>query len=384
MKRVRRQLVSLMLDSGAYSAWKSGASIDLDEYVKFIKKYGEYFESCVALDVIPGSAGSMENADIEKAAAESRENYLAMRDQGLDPIPVFHQGEDMKWLERMLDDGAQYVGISPYMRSSINQVIDWMDKCFDIVTDRDGRPIVKTHCFGATALPLVMRFPFYTADSTTWKLIPGYGRIKIPAERLDGSYDFSVDGIALYVSTEAPADMSGQNLDKWLIKDMHLERVTRFLEYCGVSLADVRTNLHARELVYLTYCQMVVAHRGEFVQFARRGGRRFFSSCHDHKVGKDFGFKLIYAVSAANHIMSSVLTTANANDRLLSYYDLRQRRDPDDLREYVTKGYLGEDPLVNQARSLRGKKPNWEKRYYTDFRRWALSTRINNEQTSTT
>lgn len=87
---------NLMIDSGAFSVWKSGASVNLDEYISFCKKYEEDLQVIVALDVIPGNAkdkGRLTKEAIQKACEEGWENYLKMLSAGLPKskvIPVFH------------------------------------------------------------------------------------------------------------------------------------------------------------------------------------------------------------------------------------------------------------------------------------------------------
>ena len=47
--------VELILDSGAFSAWRLGDTIDLRAYIEYVKRYGHLFKAYVCLDTIPGS-----------------------------------------------------------------------------------------------------------------------------------------------------------------------------------------------------------------------------------------------------------------------------------------------------------------------------------------
>lgn len=60
---------SYFMDSGAYSVWCSGKTIDLQSFIAFCKEHGKMFTAVAALDVIGSSEGSFEN-------------YLRMRDAG--------------------------------------------------------------------------------------------------------------------------------------------------------------------------------------------------------------------------------------------------------------------------------------------------------------
>src|SRR5258708_5969086 len=108
---------SVLLDSGAFSRWTIGTSIDLDdEYIPYVKTNEHLLAGgYISLDVIPGRDRQREwRADlIEQAAHQSYENWLKMRDAGLQPWPVVHMGESFDWPERYLADGADHIALSP-------------------------------------------------------------------------------------------------------------------------------------------------------------------------------------------------------------------------------------------------------------------------------
>ena len=88
---------TLMIDSGAFSAWRRGAKIDLDHYADFIREHIELIDYYVNLDVIPGEFGRIpDQSEVDASASASWDNFLYLRDRGLESIPVFHQGEDFK------------------------------------------------------------------------------------------------------------------------------------------------------------------------------------------------------------------------------------------------------------------------------------------------
>ena len=49
-----------------------------------------------------------------------------------------------------------------------------------ILTDSDGYPIIKTHAFGISSLPILNRYPWFSADSTTWGQHSWRGAIVVP------------------------------------------------------------------------------------------------------------------------------------------------------------------------------------------------------------
>ena len=71
--------VDLFLDSGAFSAWNKGTSIDIKKYIKFIKKNEDLFTVYANLDVI-GIGGNQPNL---LTATKTLENQRIMEKAGL-------------------------------------------------------------------------------------------------------------------------------------------------------------------------------------------------------------------------------------------------------------------------------------------------------------
>src|SRR5262245_30767441 len=62
--------IRLFLDSGAYSAWKKGETIDVRDYIKFVREAEPCLTVYANLDVIPGRPDRVRTtADAEVAAA---------------------------------------------------------------------------------------------------------------------------------------------------------------------------------------------------------------------------------------------------------------------------------------------------------------------------
>ena len=193
--------VRIILDSGAFSAWKRGIQIDLKDYIAYVKKNEHLLQAYVNLDVIPGSPDRQATqAEIESAAASSYKNLQSMKKAGLDPMPVFHFGEDFKWLERLLFDQEPYIGIGGLANASgTPQQIAWLDRVFTRLTDLEGRPIVRTHGFGVASFDLLKRYPWYTCDATSWALTAAYGGIYVPVYQ-NGIPDYTFPPVKLTVS----------------------------------------------------------------------------------------------------------------------------------------------------------------------------------------
>ena len=152
--------VRLMLDSGAFSAWKLGRTIDVAQYCDFILANLDWIDTYVALDVIIPD-------DPEEAAARSFANLRYMLGRGLDPIPVLHAGEKLEWLHRMLELGCNYVGLSGSSIVARGGVDAWYAAAWQPMLIDDA-PAVKVHAFGEGRPASLAAFPWYSADTASW------------------------------------------------------------------------------------------------------------------------------------------------------------------------------------------------------------------------
>lgn len=250
------------LDSGAFSAWSRGTKIDIDEYCAFIKANIELLEVYACLDVVPGvpgrSATSKERVD---AAEQSWTNYLYMVNEGLSPLPVFHYGEDFKYLERILDYGCDYVGIGGLVGIASPMRRAWLDRLFVRITDKAGKPIVKTHGFGMTAVPLIFRYPWYSIDSTTWIQITANGCVYLPA-LVGGEFVFDQTPTTVTVSSRSPKQMVGGKSAATMSKGMR-EILDRWLAFCGKTYDEVVDHYYHRAVVNVTFFRMVAEAKAD-------------------------------------------------------------------------------------------------------------------------
>ena len=175
-----------MLDSGAFSAHSRGIDIDLQEYADFVVKHSDAFNTVVNLDVIPGKPGTGLNRDpkeAERAAEASWRNWVdltaALKSTGIVPIPVYHLGENRKWLTRMMDETG-YIAIGGSRHGTSQDRIAWLDSLMPALTDDQGYPSRKFHGLAATSLEIMSRYPFYSVDSTSWLQTGLRGAILIP------------------------------------------------------------------------------------------------------------------------------------------------------------------------------------------------------------
>ena len=185
----------LFVDSSAFSAHTLGSEVDIDDYIEYVNANQGMFDCIAELDKIPGEFRKPKTREQLLEAPEiSWNNYLYMRDRVIDNdklLPIFHMGEDFKWLELMLEttfDGKHipYIGISPANDSVPKYKDRWFEHVFDIIR-KSSNPDVKTHAFGMTALEQLERHPFYSADSTSVIMTGAMGNIYSSAGLIDFS-----------------------------------------------------------------------------------------------------------------------------------------------------------------------------------------------------
>lgn len=173
------------VDSGAYSAFTKGKVVDIDHYIGWLNEHDEGVEIAAELDVIPGKWGiTKTQEELDSAAQKSWENYLYMIERLDNPrklLPIYHQGEDYKYLEQILEykPNIDYIGISPSNEESTQNKKIWIHEVFEIIK-ASSNPDVKTHAFGMTALHVLEQYPFTSADSTSWKMVGIHGSIMTP------------------------------------------------------------------------------------------------------------------------------------------------------------------------------------------------------------
>lgn len=383
MKRERVKRIELMLDSGAFSAWNRGLSIDVQDYIKYIKEHEELFFSYVTLDVLPEGAERRRTPEaIEKSACESDINHQTMKDAGLSPIPVFHQGENFRWLENMLKNGEKYIGISTRKDLTYKQTMKWLDQVWSILSDDKGNPLVYTHGFGVTAINLLTRYPWYTVDSTTWSLTPAYGQILVPrlvgarwseqdCEWLGGEWDYTHHPIRITTSYIQQGSESLQRKQFGNQKPMIQEHVRRFLqEEVGVSITEVRNTADARRRAVLIYYMKFMESKlkVKFSHHISMTDKSIITNKDARKmVGSgsvDIDFVKVMFATSLNKQFSNILTSSNSYTRLLSYFELRDK-DPEILYRYVETG-------MPSKYDSRIPKQKWDNETYLTYRKMEL------------
>lgn len=171
--QMRADNAKVFLDSGAFSAYTLGVNIDLPTYCDYIKRNKDLWrveDGVVMASVLDGIGDPL----------QTYQNQLAMESLGAKPLPCFHAGEDERYLEWYVQN-YDYITLGGMVGSSTKQLCIWLDRMWErYLTDGSGRPRLKVHGFGITAIPIMERYPWYSVDSSSWIQSAAFGSIITP------------------------------------------------------------------------------------------------------------------------------------------------------------------------------------------------------------
>jgi len=211
---------TLFLDSGAFSAWNLGKPIQVQDYIDYVKNNLSKIDYYVVLDVITQVQASWEN-------------QCAMEAQGLKPLPVYHTEDPFPYLDRCLH--YDYFCLGGMAKGfTTKQRRDFLDACWERMTDADGAPLTKVHGLGMTSIDLMMRYPWYSVDSTSWLLASAMGNILLPRLTESGPV---FDQKPLVLSSSSRSPQQGDDTKHILaMKGKERDRVFGYLAELGVPL----------------------------------------------------------------------------------------------------------------------------------------------------
>lgn len=199
----------------------------IDSYAAFIKKYSLAIHFYANLDVIGNPELTWRN-----------QQYLE-KEHGLKPVPVVHFGTEMKWLLFYLER-YDFIGLGGLVGAPQPASTKWLDMCFDIICSTPNRlPCVKIHGFGVTGLSRLMRYPWYSVDSTSWARVAGLGQIYVP-RKTKGEFDFLKRPIIVPISQENPTVQNGGG-HFLSFSAQEKKAIIDWLDYIQIPLGDKDT-----------------------------------------------------------------------------------------------------------------------------------------------
>jgi len=183
--------MKIFLDSGAFSAYMNKTTVVLQDYIDFIKEHESEIETYANLDDI----GSPE---------KTWENQEEMERQGLHPIPVYHMDENEKFLRMAME--YEYFAVGGLTLKSAGALQNNLDRVFQqVCTEKTNYlPANKIHGFGLATPHLLVRYPWFSVDTSSWVQYGKYGLILIPKIK-NGKVRFDLPPFVISVSSRSKA-----------------------------------------------------------------------------------------------------------------------------------------------------------------------------------
>lgn len=250
---------SHFLDSGSFTLWTKAAAYQkktgrsqwefydskefweyTDAYAEFVKKYKAGIDFYSNVDAIPNPEITWRN-----------QKYLE-KTHSLEPVPVVHFPTNLDWLRHYIGAGYQFIALGGLVGSAAtDKARSWIDEAFDIVCDTPDRtPVVKIHGFGVTTYDLLLRYPWWSVDSTTWTKIAAFGGILVPHKRR-GKFIFDEQPYLMKVSSEAP-DRKARGRHVLTISQAEKAIIQEWLDFIGIPLGKMDRDGNVLEWGVLT------------------------------------------------------------------------------------------------------------------------------------
>jgi hypothetical protein len=228
---MRENGAKVFLDSGAFSAHTLGVTIDLPTYCEYIKRNLDIWrveDGVVMASVLDGIGDPL----------QTYRNQLHMEYLGAKPLPCFHVGEDERYLEWYVAN-YDYITLGGMVGRSSAQLSTWLDRMWDkYLVDGSGRPRLKVHAFGITAVPIMEKYPWWSVDSSSWIQTAAFGGIITP------------DHGPISVSDKSPSRHdAGQHLST--LTDIEKAYVMKMLEDNGFNYERLSTVYESRAVYNL-------------------------------------------------------------------------------------------------------------------------------------
>jgi hypothetical protein len=233
--------VDLFLDSGAYSAWTQGVPIDIQKYIEFIKEHQAMLGMYANLDVI-GEGGKAPSRD---TAEKTLQNQHIMEEAGLSPMPCFHFGEPMEYLTYYVEN-YEYMALGGLAALTTDKIRPFLDNCFgNYICGQDGMPRIKVHGFAVTSHKLMMCYPWYSVDSTSWIMTSRMGGIFVPRTR-GGKWIYDENSWKIAISNRSPGTKeAGKHF--YTLNAMEREIILHYITEKGYALGKSRFHKVAQD-----------------------------------------------------------------------------------------------------------------------------------------
>lgn len=144
-----------MMDSGAFTAWSAGKSLNVERYLEF----------CKLIRASSTPPAEIVCPDVIYSPLESFNNYMLCRSHVEDIIPVWHIGDPEEHLLEYCRL-AKKVAIGGMSQFRGKELLRFVERCFALTWPK------KLHGFACTSTKVLDPFPWHSVDSSSWALQP--------------------------------------------------------------------------------------------------------------------------------------------------------------------------------------------------------------------
>ncbi len=174
----------LLIDSGAFTAFKQGTPIVLADYIAYAQGMLEK-ALCpiefIGLDVITPHGASKEV--LEQNCLQGYKNWQEMKLSGVPCIPTFHRGDNIEWLDkfaRELPHGSRFCIAPKVDGTRVDVKINWLNQVFRRLNELNAELNAAQglslelwerwliHGLGISSQEVMELYPWYSVDSTGW------------------------------------------------------------------------------------------------------------------------------------------------------------------------------------------------------------------------
>lgn len=145
--------IRLLLDSGAFTAWKAGRSIRPEAYERVVKTLPIEPWRYFTLDVVGDPEGT-------------KKNYDYLLSTGLRPIPIFTRGDDLALIDEYYKT-SDILGVGGLVGTRGNR--GFVKGIMRAIGSR------KVHWLGFTDLDFIKHFKPFMCDASSWEMGGRYG-----------------------------------------------------------------------------------------------------------------------------------------------------------------------------------------------------------------
>ena len=176
--------LTIIGDSGAYSARTTGAEITNDELIAWIARWRHRLCWAACMDV----SGN---------PTLTRQNWNTLVDAGIPAVSTIHMGVHPSEMDYYAEQGVDFLGLGG-MAGGVTPFpgrMRWLISVFRYA--QQNHPQMRFHGWGVSS-DVAMQLPFYSIDSSGWASAYLYGRLVLRDPASSKDYNVVMDGKGAY------------------------------------------------------------------------------------------------------------------------------------------------------------------------------------------